>query len=116
MPSNPQHTQHAQQRTAAAHRQAGYSARRQPLKELPATPAQARAASEAVFELGDRAGILGHVKDMPMIPHMAEYEGKKFPYEVGGGQRHCVGLMQGCTAWPQRWSGTSTGRQTGRLS
>jgi hypothetical protein len=35
-----------------------------------------------VFELGDRGAILAQVKEMPMIPHMAEFEGKKFPYEV----------------------------------
>lgn len=37
---------------------------------------------EHVFELGDRSSILEQVDRPAMIPHMAEYEGKKFPYEV----------------------------------
>ena len=35
------------------------------------------------FALGDRAGILHHLDQAAIIPHIAETENKKFPYEVG---------------------------------
>lgn len=37
---------------------------------------------EHTFELGDRVAVLTQVDQQAIIPHMAEVEGKKFPYEV----------------------------------
>lgn len=37
---------------------------------------------EHVFELGERGGVLEQLDKPAIIPHMADYEGKKFPYEV----------------------------------
>jgi len=42
----------------------------------------ARATTEAVFELGDRVHILDEADKPAIIPHMAEAEGRRFPYEV----------------------------------
>lgn len=39
--------------------------------------------SMEAFALGDRAGILHHLDQAAIIPHIAETENKKFPYEVG---------------------------------
>ena len=36
-----------------------------------------------VFVLGDRAGILHHLDQPAIIPHVAESENKKFSFEVG---------------------------------
>lgn len=42
-----------------------------------------KAVSEHVFELGDRALVLQHFSDQAaIVPHVAESEGAKFPYEV----------------------------------
>jgi hypothetical protein len=46
--------------------------------------AQGRATSEHTFELGDRASVLFQVDQPAIIPHVAEVEGKRFPYEVRG--------------------------------
>ncbi|MEW5309332.1 MAG: hypothetical protein WDW38_001227 [Sanguina aurantia] len=35
-----------------------------------------------MFQLGERASVLNASSQAAIIPHMAEYEGKKFPYEV----------------------------------
>lgn len=54
-------------------------------------------AQEATFSLGDRISVLDQLDKPAIIPHMAEYEGRKFPYEVRegqGGQREEEG--QGC--------------------
>ncbi len=37
---------------------------------------------EHTFELGARAAVLSQMDQPAIIPHMAEYEGKRFPYEV----------------------------------
>jgi hypothetical protein len=37
---------------------------------------------EAAFALGERGGVLAQVDQSPIIPHMADMEGKRFPYEV----------------------------------
>ncbi|KAG2482867.1 hypothetical protein HYH03_018212 [Edaphochlamys debaryana] len=42
----------------------------------------ARPTTEATFSLGDRAAVLDQLDKPAIIPHMAEYEGRKFPYEV----------------------------------
>mmetsp|Transcript_35681 Transcript_35681/g.90202 ORF Transcript_35681/g.90202 Transcript_35681/m.90202 type:complete len:761 (-) Transcript_35681:796-3078(-) len=44
--------------------------------------AGARPTTEAVFELGERGAVLDQLGREAIIPHMAEYEGKKFPYEI----------------------------------
>lgn len=36
-----------------------------------------------VYALRDRAGLLAQMEAPPLILHVAESEGKKFPYEVG---------------------------------
>ncbi|KXZ50200.1 hypothetical protein GPECTOR_17g837 [Gonium pectorale] len=41
-----------------------------------------RATTEATFSLGERAAVLDQLDKPAIIPHMAEYEGRKFPYEV----------------------------------
>ncbi len=43
-------------------------------------------AQEATFSLGDRISVLDQLDKPAIIPHMAEYEGRKFPYEVREGQ------------------------------
>lgn len=40
---------------------------------------------EHTFELGERAAVLHQVDQPAIIPHLAEVEGKKFPYEVRAG-------------------------------
>lgn len=35
-----------------------------------------------VFAVGDRAAILHHLDQAAIIPHVAESENRKFPYEV----------------------------------
>ena len=35
-----------------------------------------------VFAIGDRAAILHHLDQAAIIPHVAESESRKFPYEV----------------------------------
>ncbi len=47
-----------------------------------ATTSAASSRGEA-FSLGERAAILHHLDQAALIPHVAESEGKKFPYEVG---------------------------------
>ncbi|KAG2445494.1 hypothetical protein HXX76_000110 [Chlamydomonas incerta] len=42
----------------------------------------ARPTTEATFSLGERAAVLDQLDKPAIIPHMAEYEGRKFPYEV----------------------------------
>lgn len=37
---------------------------------------------EKVFELGDRLEVLSQLEKPAIIPHMADFEGKRFPYEV----------------------------------
>jgi hypothetical protein len=37
---------------------------------------------ERAFELGERLDVLSQVSQPAIIPHMAEVEGKRFPYEV----------------------------------
>ncbi len=39
---------------------------------------------EAVFELGERRKVLAQLDKEAVVPHMAEAEGKKLPYEVRG--------------------------------
>lgn len=43
---------------------------------------QGKATSEAIFELRERASVLAQSDKSAIIPHMAEHEGKRFPYEV----------------------------------
>jgi hypothetical protein len=43
---------------------------------------------ERAFELGERLDVLSQVSQPAIIPHMAEFEGKRFPYEV----RHAAHL------------------------
>lgn len=38
---------------------------------------------EHTFALGERVGVLAQVDQAAVIPHMAEMEGRRFPYEVG---------------------------------
>eukprot|EP00878_Enallax_costatus_P046112 GHUV01055712.1.p1 GENE.GHUV01055712.1~~GHUV01055712.1.p1 ORF type:complete len:334 (+),score=102.12 GHUV01055712.1:379-1380(+) len=38
--------------------------------------------AEKVFELGDRLNVLSQLDKPAIIPHMADFEGKRFPYEV----------------------------------
>uniref|UniRef100_A0A383VE33 Uncharacterized protein n=1 Tax=Tetradesmus obliquus TaxID=3088 RepID=A0A383VE33_TETOB len=38
--------------------------------------------TERAFELGERLDVLSQVSQPAIIPHMAEFEGKRFPYEV----------------------------------
>lgn len=46
------------------------------------------------FALGERAGILHHLDQAAIIPHVAETEDKKFPYEVSlPGTEHLVHLL-----------------------
>lgn len=40
------------------------------------------ALQEQAFELGERGLVLQAVEQPPIIPHMAETEGRRFPYEV----------------------------------
>jgi vacuolar protein sorting-associated protein 52 len=35
-----------------------------------------------VFELGDRGAVLAGMDAAPLIPHIAEAEGRKLPYEL----------------------------------
>jgi hypothetical protein len=42
---------------------------------------------ERAFELGERLDVLSQVNQPSIIPHMAEFEGKRFPYEVRPGRR-----------------------------
>jgi hypothetical protein len=44
---------------------------------------------ERPFELGERLDVLSQVSQPAIIPHMAEFEGKRFPYEVRGAC-HCL--------------------------
>lgn len=46
------------------------------------TKDRARSATEQVFELGKRTSVLGQTDKPAIIPHMAEFDGKKFSYEV----------------------------------
>lgn len=48
---------------------------------------------EHMFELGERANVLRQVDEAAVIPHVAEVEGKKFPYEVG----HTRGRDHACS-------------------
>ncbi|GMH45399.1 hypothetical protein BSKO_13356 [Bryopsis sp. KO-2023] len=41
-----------------------------------------KARSDMVFDLGDRTSVLVNLEKQALVPHVAEYEGKKFPYEV----------------------------------
>lgn len=54
------------------------TALKNPLNRIP--PPQ-----EHTFELGERAAVLHQVDQPAIIPHLAEVEGKKFPYEVRAG-------------------------------
>ena len=59
------------------------------------------------FQLGERAGVLSHLEQAAIIPHVATAEGQKFPYEVrylaavsllpGQHQSH-VRMKEGCIA------------------
>ncbi|GLC44043.1 hypothetical protein PLESTB_000222700 [Pleodorina starrii] len=44
--------------------------------------AAARATTEATFSLGERAAVLDQLDKPAIIPHQAEHDGQKFPYEV----------------------------------
>ena len=44
-------------------------------------PGQQKKTAE-VFAVGDRAAILHHLDQAAIIPHVAESENRKFPYEV----------------------------------
>lgn len=68
----------------------------------------ARAVQEAAFALGERGGVLAQLDQSPIIPHMADMEGKRFPYEVRGGAgqggdwgkgRHGCNRRLCCPAW-----------------
>lgn len=51
------------------------------------------ALQERAFQLGERLDVLSQVNQPSMIPHMADFEGKRFPYEVKSHvQRssHCI--------------------------
>jgi hypothetical protein len=37
---------------------------------------------ESAFELGERGAVLLHVEQAPVVPHMAEAENRKLPYEL----------------------------------
>lgn len=37
---------------------------------------------DGVFDLGERAQVLAELEKQALVPHVAEYEGKKVPYEV----------------------------------
>lgn len=43
----------------------------------------ANAAHRDAFALGDRGNILHHLEQAAIIPHVAESESKKVPFEVG---------------------------------
>jgi hypothetical protein len=61
----------------------------------------ARAVQEAAFALGERGGVLAQLDQSPIIPHMADMEGKRFPYEVRGRRGPGRGLRKerhGCDA------------------
>eukprot|EP00210_Caulerpa_lentillifera_P001709 g1642.t1 len=46
------------------------------------TPKTQRTTKISAFELGDRLQVLYNLEKAAIVPHVAEYEGKKFPYEV----------------------------------
>jgi hypothetical protein len=56
---------------------------------------------EHTFELGERAAVLYQLDQPAIVPHVAEVEGKKFPYEVGGARAVAPGGC-GCSGWQQR--------------
>eukprot|EP00877_Chromochloris_zofingiensis_P003974 jgi/Chrzof1/13578/Cz08g03010.t1 len=43
---------------------------------------QGKPTTEHTFQLGERVTVLSQVDKPAIIPHMAEFEGKRFPYEV----------------------------------
>jgi hypothetical protein len=62
-----------------------------------------RCVQERAFELGERLAVLSQVNQPSIIPHMAEVEGKRFPYEVRSGWRMWEGHgrgMQPCACLP----------------
>lgn len=50
--------------------------------DLQTAPLGAACSQEKVFELGDRVDVLSQLNKPAIIPHMADFEGKRFPYEV----------------------------------
>ena len=46
-----------------------------------------------VFALGDRAALLHHLDQAAIIPHVADSEGRKYPYEVRFGLRQAAHLL-----------------------
>lgn len=50
---------------------------------------------EATFSLGERAAVLDQLDKPAIIPHMAEFEGRKFPYEV----RAALAAAWGLRGW-----------------
>lgn len=39
-------------------------------------------AQESAFELGERGAVLLGAEQPPIVPHMAEAEGRRLPYEL----------------------------------
>lgn len=59
-------------------------------------PCRTSVPQEATFSLGERAAVLEQLDKPAIIPHMAEFEGKKFPYEVRTGGARGVHMGHPC--------------------
>lgn len=55
------------------------------------------AAHRDAFALGERGNILHHLEQAAIIPHVAESESKKAPFEVGGHPLLFVSLSNSCS-------------------
>ncbi len=53
-----------------------------------------------VFALGDRAALLHHLDQAAIIPHVADSEGRKYPFEVRFGLHQGAEMLQGVPVLP----------------